>query len=434
LVAVVLERQFAPLAAAARSAAPALQHFVVLDDGTDGDLADLPAVAYEEALAASSPERGFEPRTDDDHYVIYTGGTTGMPKGVVWRHEDVFRTLGGGIDFYTGEPVRDDHELAQRAAATETPMVRFPIPPMMHGAAQWATFQGLFAGEPVVYIPKFDPHQVWATVERERVNLMLITGDAMARPLIDTLKEGDYDTSSLISFSSSAAVFSQSLKDEIIELLPNAVVTDSIGSSETGFGGMTIVQKGTQMKGGPTVTAGPDALVVDDENRPVAPGSGIVGRLARGGNVPIGYYNDPEKTAQTFIEIDGRRFVVPGDFGLVEEDGTITLLGRGSQCINTGGEKVFPEEVEGALKAHPDVYDALVVGIPDETWGERVTAVVQPRPGTAPTLEDLQEHCRTLVAGYKVPRELHLVDEVGRLPSGKPDYPWAKKVATGQGA
>ena len=271
---------------------------------------------------------------------------------------------------------------------------------------------------------------MWRTVERERINLVLITGDAMARPLADALSEGTYDTSSLISFSSSAAVFSPSVKDELIDLLgPGTVITDSIGSSESGFGGLTIVQKGQAQRGGPTVSAGPDALVLDDDLSPVEPGSGVVGRLARGGNVPIGYYNDAAKTAETFIEVNGRRYVIAGDFAVVEADGAITLLGRGSMCINTGGEKVFPEEVETALKRHPDVFDALVVGVPDERFGERVAAVVAPRPGRTPTLEELDSHCREHVAGYKVPRQLHLVEKVGRLPSGKPDYPWAKKVA-----
>ncbi|MBI2168906.1 MAG: acyl-CoA synthetase [Actinobacteria bacterium] len=435
LVALVLERQFAPLAAEAAAGLTKLEHFVVLDDGTPGGAGKLDAVEYEAALETASTERNFDTRSADDHYVLYTGGTTGMPKGVVWRHEDVIRTLGGGIDFYTGEPVAHDHVLAERAAATDAPMRRFPVPPMMHGAAQWATFQGLFAGEPVIFVPRFDADLVWRTVEAEKANLLLITGDAMARPLADALRAGSpegrpWDTSSLISFSSSAAVFSPSVKDELIDLLgPNTVITDSIGSSEGGFGGMTIVQKGQAQRGGPTVMAGPDALVLDDSLVPVVPGSGMVGRIARSGNVPIGYYNDPVKTAETFVEIDGRRYVVPGDFATVESDGTITLLGRGSMCINTGGEKVFPEEVETALKRHPAVFDALVVGVPDERFGERVAAVVAPRPGQAPTLPELAEHCREHVAGYKVPREIHLVGEIERLPSGKPDYPWAKKVA-----
>ncbi len=431
LVALVVESKFADRAAEAADGLGDLGHFVVLEDDSAAEAGSLAAVPYEEALETSKPERGFEARRDDDHYVIYTGGTTGMPKGVVWRHEDVFRTLGGGIDFYTGEPVPDDQFLARRAAETDPPLRRFPVPPLMHGAAQWMTFQGLFAGEPVFLTPKFDAHEVWKRIEAEKTNILLVTGDAMARPLADALEEGGYDTSSLISFSSSAAVFSPTVKDKLLELLgEGTVITDSIGSSESGFGGMTIVQKGQPQKGGPTVTAGPDALVLDDDLQPIEPGSGKVGKVARGGNVPVGYYNDPEKTAAVFVEIDGKRFVIPGDFATVEADGTISLLGRGSMCINSGGEKIFPEEVESALKSHPDVFDALVVGIDDERWGQRVSAVVEPRPGAEPTLDELDAHCREHIAGYKVPRELHLVEKVERLPSGKPDYPWAKEVAS----
>jgi 3-oxocholest-4-en-26-oate---CoA ligase len=192
------------------------------------------------------------------------------------------------------------------------------------------------------------------------------------------------------------------------------------------------VQRGkTAMKGGPTVTAVRDSVVLDDELRPVEPGSSVIGKVARRGNIPLEYYKDPEKSAQTFVTApDGTRYSIPGDFATVEADGTITLLGRGSVSINSGGEKIFPEEVEAAVKSHPGVYDAIVVGVPDERWGQRVTAVVQPRDHAVPTIEDVQAHCRTKIAGYKVPRELHLVDAVQRSPSGKPDYPWAQRVAT----
>ncbi len=209
-------------------------------------------------------------------------------------------------------------------------------------------------------------------------------------------------------------------------------MTDSIGATESGFNGLITVSKDTTaMKGGgPTVAPGPDTIVLDDELKPVEPGSGVIGKVARGGNIPIGYYKDPEKTKATWITAaDGKRYAMPGDFATVETDGTITLLGRGSVCINTGGEKVFPEEVEQALKAHPDVFDAVVVGVTDERWGQRVAAVVQPRDGKSPELEDLKVHCRDHIAGYKVPRELHLVPEIIRSPSGKPDYPWAKTLA-----
>jgi acyl-CoA synthetase (AMP-forming)/AMP-acid ligase II len=306
----------------------------------------------------------------------------------------------------------------------------------MHGAAQWSTLRFWFEGGTVVFVPRFTPHGVWETIAREKVTTVMITGDAMARPMIEALEEDPdaYDLSSLFVISSSAAVFSPIVKDRYLELIPNALIIDSIGSSEGGMNGMIAVQKGqTEMKGGgPTVTPSRDAVVLDDDLRPVEPGSGVIGRVARGGNIPVGYYKDEAKTAATFVTAaDGQRYVVPGDYATVEEDGSITLLGRGSVCINSGGEKIFPEEVEAALKAHPAVYDCVVVGVPDERWGSTVAAVVQPRSADAPpTLEDLDAHCRTRIAGYKVPRQLHLVGEILRSPAGKPDYPWATRLAT----
>jgi 3-oxocholest-4-en-26-oate---CoA ligase len=245
-------------------------------------------------------------------------------------------------------------------------------------------------------------------------------------------RSGDkYDLSSLFALSSTAAVFSPSVKDQFLEHLPNLVLTDSVGSSESGATGYSVVAKGrTAMKGGPTVTPVGETVVFDENMKRVQPGSGVVGKLARAGYLPVEYYKDEVKSRETFVEVDGVRYAIPGDHAMVEEDGSITLLGRGSVSINSGGEKVFPEEVESAIKSHPDAYDAVVVGVPDERWGERIAAVVEARPGATPTLEALQTHCRTKLAGYKVPRELHLVDKVQRSPSGKPDYPWAKKLAT----
>jgi acyl-CoA synthetase (AMP-forming)/AMP-acid ligase II len=304
----------------------------------------------------------------------------------------------------------------------------------MHGATQWGVMGGSFVGNKIVLVSKFDAHRVWQLVGEEGVNMIMITGDAMGRPLVETMQErGDeYDVSSLVAVGSTAAVFSPSVKDQFFERLPKIAVSDAVGSSEGGANGYTVVQKGnTAMKGGPTVTAVQDSVVLDENLREVEPGSGVVGKIARKGNIPIEYYKDPEKTAQTFVTApDGTRYVVPGDFATIEADGTITLLGRGSVSINSGGEKIFPEEVEAAVKSHPAVYDAVVVGVADERWGQRVAAVVQPRDGTTPTLEDLQAHCRTKLAGYKVPRELHLVELMQRSPSGKPDYRWAQKMAT----
>jgi acyl-CoA synthetase (AMP-forming)/AMP-acid ligase II len=311
-------------------------------------------------------------------------------------------------------------------------MTMLPIAPLMHGASQWATMSAGFIGGRVVLVPTFDPKEVWRLIEQERVNLLMITGDAMGRPLIEALDEPGFepDTSSLLAISSTAALFSPAVKDKFFERFPNLVLSDAIGASETGGQGVTMVKPGeTAMKGGPTVKVTPGTQVLDEDWKPVEPGSGQVGKLARTGHIPVGYYKDPVKTAETFVTVDGVRWSMPGDFATVEADGTVTLLGRGSQSINSGGEKIYPEEVETAVKSHPDVYDAVVVGVPDERWGNRVAAVVQLRPGTSPTLESIQEHCRTKIAGYKVPRQLHLVEAMPRHPSGKPDYRRAKELA-----
>jgi acyl-CoA synthetase (AMP-forming)/AMP-acid ligase II len=433
LKALVHDAAFSDRVAGVAAHMPGLRHRLVIGgDSTGND-----SIAYEDALATGSPERDFAPRSGDDRYILYTGGTTGMPKGVVWRHEDVLFALGGGIDILSGERATRPEDLAERGRKMGFALTFLPIAPLMHGATQWAVMGQSFMGHKVVLMGQFDPHEVWRLVEEEKANSMMMTGDAMARPLIEALDEEPSktrDLSSLISLSSTAAVFSPSLKDQYLDRFPDLVLTDAIGSSEGGANGIIIVEKGkTEMKGGPTVRPVSGTVVLDDRMRPVEPGSGVIGRVARTGDIPLGYYNDPVKTAETFVEVDGTRYVIPGDLAMVEADGSVTLLGRGSQSINSGGEKIFPEEVEAAVKSHPAVYDAVVVGVPDERWGQRVAAVVQPREGMAPDLESVQAHCRTKIAGYKVPRELHVVPVMQRSPSGKADYPWAKRVATTEG-
>ncbi|MFD2418908.1 acyl-CoA synthetase [Amycolatopsis pigmentata] len=424
LVALVHERQYADRVAGVRADAPKLKHVVVVDDGSG---ADFEGVAYEDALAGGSPSRDFGERTSDDLYILYTGGTTGYPKGVIWRHEDVWRALGGGIDFVTGEYVPDEWTMAEQAK--QYGLVRMPVAPLIHGAAQWAAFGALFTGGTVVFVPQFDAHDVWRNIQEHKVQVVAIVGDAMARPLLDAYREREYDASSLVALSSHAALFSQSLKQEYVETFPGVVLTDAIGSSESGFTGIGMVGKDTDHSAGPRVNFGKDAILLDDDNQVVKPVPGAVGRIARRGHVPLGYYKDEAKTRTIFTEIDGHRYVIPGDWARYEEDGTVTLLGRGSQCVNTGGEKVFPEEVEGALKSHPDVFDALVLGVPDERLGQRVAAIIQGRPGQQPDLAAVEAHVRTEIAGYKVPRTIWLAKEIGRLPSGKPDYPWAQRFA-----
>jgi acyl-CoA synthetase (AMP-forming)/AMP-acid ligase II len=420
LVALVHERRTAAKVAAARTSQ--LKHVIVVDDGSDEQF---DGEEYEAALAQGAPERDFPERSGEDTYILYTGGTTGHPKGVLWHQEDVWRVLGGGIDFISGARIEDEWQQAN--TGLQYSLVRFPIPPLIHGATQWATFQSLFSGGTVVLVPQFDAHDVWRTIEEHRAQVILIVGDAMARPMIEALHEGDYDTSSVVAIASTAALFSPSVKEQYLAALPNVVITDSIGSSEAGFSGLGIVQKGLLNSGGPRVKIDGDNLVINEDNQPVGPGE--VGRLARGGHIPFGYYKDEVKTRALFTEVGGKRYVVPGDLARVEEDGTVTLLGRGNMCVNTGGEKVFPEEVEGAIKAHPDVFDALVIGVPDDRFGQRVAALVQPRPGRTLSLSSLDAHARTVLAGYKVPRSLWLVDEVKRSPSGKPDYVWAQTYA-----
>ncbi|MET9028066.1 acyl-CoA synthetase [Nocardia sp. NPDC004168] len=435
MVALIHERRYSDRVAAVRSKTTQLRTVIVVDDDTTGTIATAAdSVEYEAVIAQSSGERDFGERSPDDLYMVYTGGTTGMPKGVMWRQEDVWRVLGAGINFITGEYVQDEWELA-KVGAGSPPMVRFPIPPMIHGGAQWATFHSLFGGGKAVMLPEFSGHGVWQAIDQHKINLIFITGDAMARPMLDALIEGNpetgqpYDLSSLYVMASSAALFSPALKDQFLELLPNRMISDSIGSSETGFGGIAIVAKGATHTGGPRVKIDASTEVLDEDGNPVQPGSGAVGILARRGHIPLGYYKDEVKTAATFKEFNGVRYAIPGDFARVEEDGTVTMLGRGSVSINSGGEKIYPEEVEGALKTHPEIFDALVVGIDDERWGQRVVAVVQCRGESRPTLEELRPMLTQEIAPYKLPRSLWFVDEIKRSPAGKPDYRWAKEQA-----
>ncbi len=429
LKALVYAREFAPRVRSVLDVMPLLSHSIVIEDGSGADLSGMDSVPYETALAEGSAERDFPARSNDDHYILYTGGTTGMPKGVVWRHEDVFYALGGGVDLQDGSRAKAPEDMIEKG--NRPGLTRFlPLAPLMHGATQWSVMGGSFVGRMTGLVSRFDPDDVWRLVEAEKIQSLFITGDAMGRPLVEALGRNTHDLSSLIAVVSTAAVFSPAVKDEFFEHLPNLVITESIGSSEGGGNGLTIIVKGKTAftRGGPNVKAGLDTLVVDEAGEPTPPG--VTGKLARCGNVPLEYYKDPKKSAETFVEIGGRRAVIPGDFARLEDDGTITLLGRGSQCINSGGEKIFPEEVETAVKSHPAVWDAVVVGVPDERWGARVSAVVAPREGAALDLEGLQAHCREHLAGYKVPRELHLVKAVERSPSGKPDYRWAEGVAT----
>lgn len=391
---------------------------------------------YEAALAASSPERPVVAgRGDDDLYVIYTGGTTGRPKGVVWRHRDAFfGCLGGGDPMRIQGTVTDPAELADRVG--DGGPVYLTLAPLMHAAAQWTSFMWFFIGGKVVLTDgPLVAERVWTVVEAEKPSMMTVIGDAVAKPLLDAWEaEPDrWDASSLFAISNGGAPLSAGGKARILAAFPHCLITDGFGSSEAGVQGSSRISAADAPEPGGTVRfdrGSKPLLVLDAHDRPVLPGSGVTGRILTGGVLPLGYYKDPEKTAATFREIDGQRWLVTGDLATVAADGTLDLLGRGSTSINTGGEKVHPEEVEGVLHAHPAVADVLVVGVPDERWGSAVTAVVEPAPGATVTLADLVEHCRPHLAAYKAPKHLVLVDEVVRSPAGKADYRWASETAT----
>ncbi|NUK60955.1 acyl-CoA synthetase [Streptomyces lunaelactis] len=427
LAALVFDAEFTQRVAAALPQTQKLRHLVRVGTPPD-DAPPLSAVPFTDAEAAASPERGFAARSADDQFIIYTGGTTGMPKGVMWRQEDLFFSgLGGGAP--TGEPVSSPEELARRVAAGGEGITFFPTPPLMHGTSTLTAFIGFNFGQRIVIHRKFVPEEVLRTIEKEKVTSVSLVGDAMLRPLIDALSgplKGT-DCSSMFSVSSSGAIMSETVRAQFTALVPNVMLLNNFGSSESGFNGTATDDSGPE-KGFRLRVNARTAVVDPATYEPVKPGE--PGRIAQRGHVPLGYYNDPRKTAETFFQRGDERWVLLGDMATVDEEGIVTVLGRGSQCINTGGEKVYPEEVEQALKSHPDVYDALVAGVPDSRWGNHVAAVVQLRAGAlTPSLDDIQSHCRTRLAGYKIPRQLVIAQEIQRSPSGKADYRWARTVA-----
>ncbi|MGA5194419.1 acyl-CoA synthetase [Streptomyces exfoliatus] len=427
LAALVFDAEFTDRVAAALPQTEKLRHLVRVGSPAEG-AGPLDCVPYAEAEASGSPERGFGPRSADDLFIIYTGGTTGMPKGVLWRQEDLFFAgLFGGDP--SGEPVKRPEELSERVAAGGAGLTFFPAPPLMHGTSTLTAFIAFHYGQRVVLHRKYVPDEVLRTLAKEKVSSISLVGDAMLRPLVDALRGPlkDTDLSALFSLSSSGAIMSDTVRSQLQELMPNVLLLNNFGSTESGSNGRATDDSGPAK--GFRLHVNERTQVVDPATRaPVAPGE--VGRLAQRGHVPLGYYNDPAKTAETFFERDGVRWVLLGDMATVDGEGVVTVLGRGSQCINTGGEKVYPEEVEQALKSHPDVYDALVAGVPDARWGNHVAAVVQLRADAPPLdLESLQTHCRPRLAGYKVPRQLVLTDRIQRSPSGKADYRWARSVA-----
>ncbi|MGQ0802561.1 MAG: acyl-CoA synthetase [Actinomycetota bacterium] len=421
---------------AVRGRLPQLKAAVQVDDGSphlDG------ALAYEELIADTKPMERIE-RSGDDYLFLYTGGTTGMPKGVMWRQEDLFWSLAEGVYPLVGLPLPESPAdcgpiASQSAEQGLPPVVHLPASPLMHGTGQFTTFQSMFLGGTIVTLEsrRFDPDELWRVVARERVTNMAIVGDAFAKPMLRALEDAEarrepYDISSVALLISSGVIWSAPVKEAFMKRQP-MICYDSLGSSEgVGFAN-SISAPGAETKTA-KFTIGAHAKVLTDEGREVEPGSGEIGLLAVGGRIPAGYYKDPEKSAATFRELAGTRWSIPGDYAAVEADGTITLLGRGSVSINSGGEKIYPEEVEEAVKHHPAVADSVVVGVPDERFGEAVTAVVSLRPGESASEGDIMGAVEASgLARFKRPRHVVMVDDVPRAPNGKADYKWAKTTA-----
>jgi fatty-acyl-CoA synthase len=414
--------------------APRLKLAIQIDDGSphlEG------AKRYEDLIASAEPMPRIE-RSGDDLYFLYTGGTTGMPKGVMWRNEDLFGTLAESAYPLFGQapPARseDAGAIARTIIDSGANSVHLPGSPLMHGTGAFTSFQSLFMGGAVVTLTNrsFDPHELWSTVAREQVTQMAIVGDAFCKPMLAALRDAaaqgePYDTSSLGLVISSGVMWSAEVKAELMNLA-GCICLDSLGSSEgVGFGN-SMSTPGAEAKTA-KFTIGGHAAVLRDDGTPVEPGSGEIGVLALGGHIPLGYYKDEVKSAGTFRLMGGVRYSVPGDMAQVETDGSITLLGRGSVCINSGGEKIFPEEVEEAVKLQPGVADCLCVGLPDDRFGEVVTAVVTPSIGAHLDAESLTAGLDAL-ARFKHPRKWVFIDEILRAANGKGDYKRAKQLAT----
>ncbi len=426
--AVLYHDAFAPTLAEVLPDLPDIQVLIQVPDGSGNDL--LPgAVRYDDFLAEGTTDPLDLQWSPDDLYILYTGGTTGMPKGVLWRQHDIFIGAMGGRPFGQKNEFPSLEAIVEASTNGGTRMMS--VAPLMHGAAQWSTFNGFTGGNTIVFAKdptRLDPADVWETVQRERVLTLGIVGDAMGRPLVDELERGSYDLSGLLALVSGGAALGSTLKDRFLEIAPHAIVLDAVGSSETGAQMGHTSAKGSTSTG--TFEPGPETSVVSaDLSAELTPGSQETGWLAQRGHVPLGYLGDAKKTAATFPVIGGTRFAVPGDRANWRADGVIELLGRDSVTINSGGEKIFAEEVEQALAHHPGVYDVIVVGRPSERWGAEVVAIVQLAEGASVTEAELLAEAERHVARYKLPKAFVFRSALQRSPAGKADYRWAKGQA-----
>jgi 3-oxocholest-4-en-26-oate---CoA ligase len=423
--AIVYHRCFAPRLAEVRRRVPTLQHFIEVDDGTPSGLDD--ALPYETSLAGAPSAPLHLPRSADDLYVLYTGGTTGLPKGVLWRQGDVFVSVLGGRRPKDGSVIENGEELAARAAKGGTRIL--PAPPFMHAAGQWIALNGLCAGNTLVIqdsVQRFDAADILGTIAAEQIGLLSLVGDAFARPLLDAIDNGSFDLSTLKVILNSGAPLNVTSKRALLAAMPKLRILDVLGSSEGGNHGQHFSAPGAAATG--TFKPSPGNAVLDaDRISLLAPGHDGIGWWARRRHIPLGYLNDEAATKETFVTIDGERFSIPGDRARLLANGEVELLGRDSLTINSGGEKIFVEEVENALKHHPSIHDALVVSRANERWGQEVVAVVQLKDGVAVDEAGVLAEAARHIARYKLPKAFVFVNKLERNPSGKPDYAWARK-------
>ena len=426
--AIVFHSRFAPTLDAVRADLPGLQVLLQVPDDSGNALLH-GAEWYDEALA-DAPATTLPEPSPDDLYILYTGGTTGMPKGVLWRQGDIYPAALGGRRISTGLEYESLDAIAENAR--EGGMRVLPAAPFMHGAAHWMAINAIGNGHTVVLpddATSFDPADCCRTIEKEGVNLMLIVGDAFGRPLLDEIDRGEHDLSSLLLLISGGAALSAPIKNAFLDRLPSLAIMDGLGSSEAGQQASQVHASGTEATTGSFKPGTGMVVLSDDLTRALEPGDPEIGWLAQRGRVPLGYLGDAEKTARTFPTVAGERHAVPGDRARLDADGMLELHGRDSVTINTGGEKVFAEEVEAALAHHPAVYDVVVTGRPSERWGQEVVAVVQLRDGVEVSVDELLSTCGEHIARYKFPKDIVFVDRIERSPAGKADYRWAREVA-----